>query len=206
MKSSNLNEHRLIQVYSYNEAPFGLTLGQWTVEWWKWLLSCPIQANPAYDGTGINSSLNQRGPIWFLAGTFGEHEVPHRASSIPSGKGILFPIINYELNLLENPEFVTDDALIRAVKKDEDDIKNILVIVDGQSLSPLRVQTDPKLFFIHLPPDNCLHLPPKRIKFASDGYWIFLKPLRIGQHRIFFHASCSGGVRKCTVSYDITVF
>lgn len=194
-----------VNFFTLDDKPFGITFGQWTVRWWKWLLSCPKPINPAADENGANSSINQQGPVWFLAGTFGEKMIPHRRCSIPHDKCILFPIINYELNFLENPEFTTDNELITNVKKDEDDITNLTAKVDDQNLRAWRVQSNPKLFYVYLAPENCLELPSKRIKMASDGYWIFLKPLSEGTHRIFFHASCTGGLRKCTAFYDLTV-
>jgi hypothetical protein len=195
-----------VNFFTTNDKPFGITFGQWTVRWWKWLLSCPKPTNPARDENGMNSSLNQHGHVWFLAGTFGEKMIPYRRCTIPHDKCILFPIINYELNFLENPEFTTENELMTNVKKDEDDITNVIAKVDAQKLRGWRVQSDPKLFYVDLPPENCLELPSGGIKIASDGYWVFLKPLRKGVHTIFFHASCSGGLRKCTAFYDLTIF
>ena len=175
------------------------------MRWWQWLLSCPAPVNPASDMVGTNSSLNQHGQVWFLAGTFGEHCTPQRACTIPNDKSILFPIINYELNFLEHPEFTTESELITHVKKDEDDITNIVAKIDGKKLDACRIQSDPKIFYADLPAKNCLELPSRRIKIASDGYWVFLKPLSKGVHNIFFHASCSGGSRKCTAFYNLTI-
>lgn len=205
MERLNSGGQLSVECYAPNERPFGISFGQWTVKWWRWLLSCPSSINPASDKSGINSSLNQNGPVWYLAGTFGEDFVPHRECSIPDGKCIFFPIINFELNNLENPEFTTDEELISNVKKDEDDITNQIANVDGLEIVAWRVESDPKIFHVDLPPENCLQIQSKRIKIASDGYWIFLKPLSKGKHKIFFHASCTGGLRSCTAFYDLNI-
>jgi hypothetical protein len=42
-------------------------------------------------------------------------------------------------------------------------------------------------------------------KAASDGYWIFLKHLSKGEHRIFFAGSCSSGIRNVRATYNVTV-
>src|SRR6266404_1942081 len=41
-----------------------------TGEWWQWALSIPASQNPLLDTTGDKCMVGQRGPIWFLAGTF----------------------------------------------------------------------------------------------------------------------------------------
>lgn len=204
MKAANCRDN-FVDFFSSHERPFGITFGQWTVSWWKWLLSCPNSINPAIDENGDNSSLNQRGPVWFLAGTFGENMIPYRRCTISHDKCVLFPVINYELNVHEKPEITTDNELLVKVVDDEDDIVNVIVEVDDQRLTASRVQSDPKLFYVDLPEDNCLNIPAIRTKIASDGYWVFLKPLTKGAHKIFFHGSCSGGRRSCTAFYNLTV-
>jgi len=204
LKSANQSDN-FVDYFSTDDQPFGITFGQWTVRWWKWLLSFPKTISPAADENGGNSCLNQQGPVWFLAGTFGESIIPYRKCVIPHDKCILFPVINYEVNLLEKPELTTDSELVINAVQDENDIVNLIAKVDEQKLPACRVQSDPKLFFVDLPPENCLDLPSTRVKIASDGYWIFLKPLFEGLHKIFFHASCSGGIRTCTTFYELTI-
>lgn len=64
-------------------------------EWWQWVLSIPESVNPLLDETGDDCVVGQRGPIWFLAGTFfggtAERECP-----VPSGTRLFFPVINSE--------------------------------------------------------------------------------------------------------------
>jgi hypothetical protein len=57
--------------------PYGVSYGEWSAEWWKWLNSSPEDRNPATDTTGAFCAENQNasGPAWFLAGTFGSKEV-----------------------------------------------------------------------------------------------------------------------------------
>lgn len=79
-------------VYSINSKPFGISYGNWTAKWEQWLLSEPQVTNPATDQTGKNCGENQKGPVWFLAGTPGGTAT--RTCTIPAGKAILFGIIN----------------------------------------------------------------------------------------------------------------
>ena len=62
--------------FSIDSKPYGVSYLQWAAKWWQWLLSIPSDTNPAADKTGINCGINQKGPVWFLAGTFGGSERP----------------------------------------------------------------------------------------------------------------------------------
>ena len=39
--------------------PYGLSYGEWSAEWWKWLHSSPEDRNPATDTTGAFCAENQ---------------------------------------------------------------------------------------------------------------------------------------------------
>ena len=50
-------------------------LPQLTAQWQQWALSLPNDVNPLVDTTGALCGVGQRGPVWFLAGTFfGAHD------------------------------------------------------------------------------------------------------------------------------------
>src|SRR5918996_4493624 len=127
-----------LQYFSPDTKPYGLTYGQWTVMWWKWLTTIPTRSNPAADENGENASLNQTDPsVWFLAGTLGGRTV-HRKCTMPRGRSILFPVINYEMNSVEKPELRTESELIAHVIKDENDITNLDAVIDGQEFPIFR--------------------------------------------------------------------
>lgn len=191
--------------YTPGEKPYGISFGEWSVNWWRWIVSIPVERNPALDNDGYNTGINQRGPVWFLAGTFGENKMPVRSCIIPSDKAVFFPVINYEINKLEDPSLNSDRAMIKHVINDIDDIVKKDVIVDGENIPAYRIQSFPEVFCLNLPEDNCLGLRPGLIKVAADGYWAFLKPLNTGKHKIYFHGSCSGGTRNSTAWYNLTV-
>ena len=65
---------------------------QLTAKWWEWALAIPPNVNPLADETGENCDVDQKGPVWYLAGTTGGSV--ERDCIIPQGKAILFPIIN----------------------------------------------------------------------------------------------------------------
>ena len=191
--------------YSKREKPHGFSFGEWTVRWWQWAVSSPVDVNPIVDDNGKYASINQTGPVWFLAGTPGENKIPIRKCVVPFGKSLLFPVINYEINQLEDPKLRTENAMVKHVVNDINDIVKKEAIVDGKSTPTYRVQSSPKVFYLDVCKDNWLGISPGLIKAAADGYWVFLKPLDIGKHDIYFHGSCSGGLRNSTARYNVTV-
>lgn len=193
-----------IEFFIPDEKPHGLTYGQWTVKWWEWALSSPISNNPVLDDTGQYADINQSGPVWFLAGTIGdENKVAHRTCNIPGEKAILFPVINYVYTY--EPRFRTDSELVRYVTTDIDDIVIKHAIVDGNIVPSHRVQGEPSIFSLKVKEENKLDIPVGINQAAADGYWVFLKPLAKGEHEIYFHGACSGGIRNATANYQITI-
>jgi hypothetical protein len=201
-----LPEGNLIQYFTPDSKPYNLSYGEWTVKWWKWLAAIPTNMNPAADGTGENANVGQLDQnVWFLAGTVGGEPV-ERKCLIPSGRSILFPVINYEMNPIEKPELKTDLDLLRHVLDDQNDIIHLSAIVDGQKIPIYRVRSEPTMFTITVPSDNPLQMPGGGTTQATaDGYWVFLKPLTLGGHHVCFSGSCSAGTRRINASYDIMV-
>jgi hypothetical protein len=185
--------------------PYGITYGQWTVRWWNWAFLSPSEFNPVVDHNGENAAVNQSGPVWFLAGTFGENRIPERSCKIPFGKAILFPVINYEMNALEDPTLTNEAQLIDHVRTDIDDIITMEAIVDGMKVPVHRIKSDPTVFDLVLGENNCLGIPSATTKSVADGYWVFLEPLSRGMHEINFHGSCSAGKRNSAAVYHLEV-
>ena len=196
----------VIEYFSADSRPYGLTYGQWTVKWWQWLASIPADKNPAADETGVHAALHQtNASVWFLAGTFGGKSV-NRKCVIPAEMSVLFPVINYEMNPIERPDLKTDSDLIRHVVEDEDDVLNLNCMVDSQTIPVYRISSDPKMFTITIHENNAFNIDGgATARATSDGYWVFLKPLWPGQHNLYFAGSCSSGVRNVRARYDLTV-
>src|SRR4029453_7743303 len=110
-------------LFAPDSAPYGVTFPDWTIRWWRWLLSSSMETNPALDISGKWSELRQDDPnVWFLAGTFGGSVV--RTSTIPAGKAILMPIINYECSFADEPLITSEKELELKCKNEIDDIKH----------------------------------------------------------------------------------
>jgi hypothetical protein len=176
--------------YSVDDKPYGLTYGQWTANFWRWMISIPQQDNPNNDPTGEKCAINQTDPnVWYLAPTFGG--VAERTCTIPSGKAILFPLLVGECNYLENPELKTESELHACAKQTNDaGSRSIEAVVDGVKLKNLdKYRVESQLFDLTFPANNVFSVKAGNTKDVSDGFWVFLKPLPVGKHEIEFSAS-----------------
>jgi len=198
-----------IETFDGDSYPYGISYGSWTARWWKWALSTPGPINPVLDERGIYSKINQPlQDVWFLAGKFGDEKkiYPQRQVTIPKTKSILFPILNCEANSLEYPNLKSSDDLIKHVLHDVDTVVKKQCYVDGKQINPVRVRSDPPVFPLTIHEDNGVGVKGGGYTYtASDGYWVFLKPLPLGIHIIDFEGSCEFG-RLCSgAKYRVTI-
>ena len=180
----------------------GKSYGDWGAEWWKWALSVPYAQSPVVDTTGQYGSQNQKGHVWFLAGTFGT--TVEREITIPDDKYIFFPLVNI-LNDHPCPDptfgpalgqtmeefltlgvapyidpWVTEKDNTLSAKVDGVKLKNLLYYRGISKLT--KFTADPSQIAI----DPCI-TGEKQVG-VSDGFWIMLAPLKPGKHEIKFTA------------------
>ena len=192
-----------LECFSPESTPYGKSYSKWTAKWWQWALSIPKSENPLIDDTGENSSKNQSGPIWFLAGTL--RGPAERSCTIPADKAILFPVINVEASVAEG-DGTTEEELAARVKFEMDQITDIRAMIGETNLDELkqyRIQSP--LFNMALPADNVLGLPAQTTEMMSEGYWLFLKPLEPGKYDLNSFGSCLAGRIKIGISYHLTI-
>jgi hypothetical protein len=191
-------------VYSIEDKPFGLTWADWTCRWWQWLLSIPKEKNPVLGNIQDNFYLNQRREVIFLVGTLGG--AAERRYIIPSDKPALFPIINFITSFVEEPDLKTDFDLILRAKKDIDDIVKKQAVIDGVNLQDIeKYRIRSSVFELRYAENNVFELPSVSTRAISDGYWVFLKPLRPGLHHIYAAGSCSSGKTKVDITWHLDV-
>ena len=187
--SINTNE---TQVFATDSKPYGLTYGEWTAKWWQWAFSVPKNVNPSYDDSGRYCSEGQNGPVWFLTGSY-KHQVD-RYCNIPAGKSVLFTVLNSECSFAEFPNLKTEQELRKCAKEMQDSVIQVQAIVNGvnvKGLDKYRIQSP--LFNFTLGGNNILGMPAQTTTQAvSDGNWVFLKPLPMGKHVIYF----KGGLKS----------
>jgi hypothetical protein len=192
-----------IKYYEADSSPYGVSYGQWTVRWWCWFLSIEIRKSENFVFEKQATS-----EVMFLAGKVGDEDksIPNRSCIVPSSSAILFPVINCEVNSLERPALTNEDDLIRYVGAEENTIILKECIVDGTPIPAQRVISDPKIFDVELNEYNAYGVRGGgKTVAAGDGYWVFLKPLSKGVHRITFRGSCEYGRLNSGADYKIKV-
>lgn len=204
--------------------PAGKTYGEWSAIWWQWAVKRPSGGSPLDDPDGSRCMLDQSGPVWFLAAGVGTP----RTCQVPTGKFILFPIINYEWSAAEAdanggictlapgdqlPTTPTGDSqmALRACAealRDLTKVKSLVVEVDGRELANTgnyNFESPADQATVFFPVQNNLigipaTNPPSATRFAADGYWIMLAPLSAGTHTLHFHGE--GASTKNSFSFD----
>jgi hypothetical protein len=176
----------------------------WIQLWWKWLISIPKEMNPALDTTGQFCSVSQPYPnVWFLAGTFGGSVT--RYCTIPYGKALFFPVINYETSFADESTLRTEKQLEDVCRSEIDDIRDIYASVDGESIDVRKYRVKSESFEVDMPPNNCLGTLTGLTKIASDGYWLFIDSLPVGNHLLTSFGSCMSGRIKIGCTYELVI-
>jgi hypothetical protein len=101
------------------------------------------------------------GPLWFFPGSCGKDVL--RQCTLPSGKAILFPILNSECFFAEFPSLKNEGQLRLCAKKIQDSVMQLKASVDGENITNLegyRIQSP--LFNFTLPDNNIVGLPPQK--------------------------------------------
>ena len=195
--------------FTASDTPYGKTYGNWTVEWWRWILGIPKRVNPVADKSGEYTTMNQQNrDVYFLAGKLAEEQdgLPERYCKVSAHKSILVPVINSESNPLENPELKNDEDIVKRVRSDENTIVRSQCYLDGKVIPTQRITSDPLIFEVRMVDDNLFNVRTGGMTHASaDGYWTFLKPLPRGEHTISFQGSCEMGRLHSGAIYNIDV-
>ena len=177
-----------LKIHPPDSAPYGLSYGNWTQKWWEWAFEVPSNDSPVNDVTGENCSLNQEGPVWFLAGTFGTSVT--RECTIPEGKALFMPAANVPVSVAEFKNLPDDEQVLKAeAEKIIDDVDIVEVEIDGvkiENITSYKVITD--LFQLNLPQNNVLGAEPGKYNFTGAGDWILTEPLSPGEHTVLLRA------------------
>ena len=194
--SSQIYEEQI--AYSIAEKPFGSGYASWCEAWVKHIYSTPCDQNPLAASTENRNDHEQVGPVFFLAGTLGG--TIERTATISATQGIFFPVLNYVATypcpyagFKPAPGQSLKDFLMRKATEMVDQGTHMSVTLDDMRISdliPYRVTTE-LFYFNALPELTCLdacvtgELHPAQ----ADGYWIMLRPLAPGQHKLQYKAS-----------------
>lgn len=202
-------------VYPLTARPFDRSYVEWTKAWWRYMMSKPCDAHPTIDASGKYELKGQTGPVIFLTGTTGGSAI--RRISIPKDKAILFPLANVIVDYpCPDAEFRPGAGqslysfLAKIAKVKIDRTKNIEISVDGIRLArPQDFRVATNLFRFTGNPDlaNCFDpcVTGRPQDAVSDGYWVMLKKLPPGLHKLHIHVETSTDGSVVDVTYEINV-
>lgn len=180
------------EIKNINASLYGNTWGEWSAQWAQWMLSIPKATNPTLDPSGAFCEVGQSGPVWFLAGTSGGDAT--RSCTIPAGKALFFPIANGMFGSAvfdcepTAPGVPCNMNAIRKAAADATDAVFLEATVDGKKLSGMNKMrvTSPE-YTVTFPADNVVDVPAgSYTPNVANGYYVMLKPLTPGIHRINF--------------------
>ena len=189
-------------LYSPNSSQFNTSYKDWTAKWWQWFIKIPNSQHPFGDETGKNCNVDQSGPVWFLVGSAGTVE---RDCTIPSNVAILFPVVNTECSYSETPSLKSEEDL-RSCAIDGNSGASLGASVDGReikSIDKYRVTSD--VFPVVYPNDPVFPTVSNVSQAVSDGWFIFLEPLKPGLHEIKFNTIQLNPRTVIDTTYHITV-
>jgi hypothetical protein len=183
-----------VNIFPPESKPYGLTYAEHAQNFWKWLLSTRPDNSPMSDPTGEKCAvgqINANSSVFYLSPTEGKSE---RSCIVPTGKGLLIPVMQVEISDKESPGATVED-LHNAAKKDQDSVNSMNLRINDKEynfddLDKYRVHTD---VFEVVWPDNGLFGVVKGgpSKAVADGRYILTEPLAPGNYTIHFKSSLS---------------
>jgi hypothetical protein len=175
----------------------GKTQGEWSAAWWQWAYSFDEEHSPVADLVGDRCGAGQNGPVWFLAGVFGSGPVK-RQCTIPAGKYLFFPIINYSV-YSRPPGVRSCEGVTAAARNLMDHAANLSLIVDGEEVRELKTfrQVSPACF------NGGERAGRNYFPTAANGYFAMLKPLAAGRHTLKWGGELDW--QRQAVVYELTV-
>lgn len=196
-----------------NSKPLGKSYGAWAVAWWQWALGIPEAQSPLLDSTGAYAGVNQAGPVWFLAGTFGNSA--ERNIVIPAGKSIFMPVHNWIFGAgvfdcdPTVPGVTCDIPTLREkAATATTSAETLEVTLDGVAIQNVRDYRamSPDGFAVNFPEGAVFGIPSGQLyPHVADGYWLMLAPLSTGQHTIRVRVLNSGYGVDMNLVYHLTV-
>lgn len=172
-------------LFSLDSAPFGIPYDMWLATHTLWLIQIPGNVHPMTHYTPDKCATGQSGPVWFL--TFSQTK-EERTCTIPSDKAILLPVLAGNCVSGVSPDELLDDSKLTECAMEGNDpcCNTASVWIDGREIKNLWSYKTQSSFFnmtIH-DRNNLFDYPPGSGKSQTDGIFLFLEPLSVGNHTI----------------------
>ena len=192
-----------------NSDPYGMSYAEWSAAWWQWALSLPADQSPMFDETGCANGANgQSGPVWFLTGVINVSGTAVRTCTVPPGKAIFFPVLNSECSTIEAPPWYgsNEAELCGCATTWQNATAGLACEIDGvpvENLDQYRVQSP--MFEFTVPDNNILGVPAGSGNSVSDGVFLMVPPMSVGEHTIHFKGTLTTWDFTLDITYYLTV-
>jgi hypothetical protein len=192
--TASLSHAQAQQLVAPNAAVGGMSQEDWSRAWWQWAGSFSRQDSPVADRTGELCGEKQKGPVWFLAGTYGTQRTV-RTCRVPSGKHLFFPLINYVV-MPSQDRSTTCASAMETARRITDDPAALVLEVDGVRIANLATsrQATKQCFDMGALTEAQYKIFPS----AANGYYVMLKPLPPGTHVLNFGGALPGMLQAVT--------
>ena len=177
-------------VFPANSAPYGRCYAEWSAAWWQWFMEHPLAGHPAIDDPQFNAASGQSGKVWFLATPvdFGT-AVPTprtRHITVRAGTALFVGLLNGEMSSLEGAATEAEQRAIANFQADR--IVGLTCTLDGNPVTGLADYRFESEQFSFMAPEPWIFSPaPSGSGTAvADGYYLFLKPMSVGQHVLHY--------------------
>jgi len=178
----------------------GMTIGDWSAEWWKWVLPISTNHNPMLDADGSFAGVGQPdGSVFLIAATLGlEPGRITRRFSVPEGKFLFLPLTMYEADNVNTPPLSVPELRDQAAGVLRG-VTNIFASIDGQEIPNLSDHRaiSPVFSVFYASADNLQSyafgqpIIGLNDPMICDGYWLMIEPLPPGEHVLRFGAQWS---------------
>jgi hypothetical protein len=188
------------KIFLPGSSPYSIPFNQWIGKWWQWYVSVPKSESPNHPDypnhiSKVDCAIRQdpSSPVFFLFTPLVDEAAPNRTCDIPKDKAILLPIISGEADNGDPEQLDKSDQGMIQTAKGGNDYGAISIKLDD---TMLNFNEDPKFraisdfFNITLPEHNLWEEKevPGTYKGITEGYFLFLSPLPLGNHTLYYEA------------------
>jgi len=181
-----------VDIFPPDSKPYGLSYEEHIKNFWKWIISFPIDKNPWEDSAGVNCDNGQSGTnssIFYLSGDGGGKS--ERKCNVPSGTGLFIPVSPMEISEKESPNSSVDD-LNKIAKKDQDSVTSLYLKINDKEYNRVdlgKYRTHTGVFEVIFPKNAIFGATEGTSKAVGDGYYVITEPLAKGNYTIQYKSS-----------------
>ena len=169
------------ETYFKDSSPYGTAYADWIKKWWQWNVSLPKAEHPAANPNITKCPVGKSGQVSFLTQSL---QGPSDYScTIPAKNAIMIPISTGSCTSIEAHSTKPADLINCATIGDQ--YLTFKATLDGVQLNNLENNyATTKIFDMTVPNDNYEFLKGGTYPTGAGGYFVFLKPLPVGEHNL----------------------